>query len=155
MWELDHKEGSAPKNWCFWAVMLEKTPESPLDFKEIKPVNPKGNRSWIFIRRTDAEAEALMLWPPDMKNWLIGKDADAGKDWRQEEKGTTEDEMVGWHHWLSGHEFEQAPGDSEGQGSLACCGPWGCKESDTEWLNNSKSKRNQKQKRDLKRKVLC
>ena len=155
MWELDHKEGSAPKNWCFWAVMLEKTPESPLDFKEIKPVNPKGNRSWIFIRRTDAEAEALMLWPPDMKNWLIGKDADAGKDWRQQEKGMTEDEMVGWHHWLSGHEFEQAPGDSEGQGSLACCSPWGCKESDTEWLNNSKSKRNQKQKRDLKRKVLC
>ena len=155
MWELDHKEGSAPKNWCFWAVMLEKTPESPLDFKEIKPVNPKGNRSWIFIRRTDAEAEAPMLWPPDVKNWLIGKDADAGKDWRQEEKGTTEDEMVGWHHWVSGHEFEQAPGDSEGQGSLACCSPWGCKESDTEWLNNSKSKRNQKQKRDLKRKVLC
>ena len=93
--------------------------------------NPKGNQSWISTGRTDAEAEAPILWPPDGKNWLIGKDSDAGKDWKQEEKGTTEDEMVGWHHWLHGHEFEHALGDSEGQGSLACCTPWGCKESDT------------------------
>ena len=98
MWELDHKESWAPKNWCFWTVVLEKTPESLLDYKEIKPVNPKGNQSWIFIGRTDAEA--LILWPPNSKNWLIGKDPDAGKDWRWEEKGTTEDEMVGWHHQL-------------------------------------------------------
>ena len=107
MWELDYKESWAPKNWYFWNVVLEKTLESPLDSKVIKPVHPKGNHSWIFIGRTDAEAEALMLWPPDAKNWLIGKDPDAGKDWRQEEKGKTEDEMVGWHHWLNGHEFEQ------------------------------------------------
>ena len=104
--ELDHKEGWMPKNWCFWTVMLEKTPESPLDCKEIQPVNPKGNWSWIFIGRTEAEAETPILWPPDAKNWLIGKDPDdAGKDWKQEEKGMTEDEMVGWHHWLNGHEF--------------------------------------------------
>ena len=109
---------------------------SPLNCKEIKPVNHKGDQSWIFIGRTDAEAEAPILWPPDMKNWFIGKDPDAGKDWRQEEKGMTEDEMVGWHHWLNGHEFEQALGVSDGQGSLACCSPWDCKESDTtEWLN--------------------
>ena len=116
--------------------MLEKTLESPLDCKEIKPVNPKGNQSWIFIRRTDAEAETPILWLPDAKNWLIGKDPDAGKDWRQEEKGMMEDEMVGWHHWLDGHEFEQAPGVGDGQGSLACCSPWDHKESDmTERLN--------------------
>jgi len=108
---------------------------TPRDCK-IKPVSPKGNQSWIFIGWTDAEAEAPILWPPDEKNWLIGKDPDAGKDWRQEEKGMTEDEMVGWHHWLEGHEFEQAPGVGDGQGSLACCSPWGCKELDmTEWLN--------------------
>ena len=101
-------------------MVLEKTLESPLDCKEIKPVNPKGNQPWIFIGRTDAEAEPPILWPKDVKNWLIGKDPDAGKDWRQEEKGTTEDEMVGWHHWLDGHEFEQSPGVGEGQGSLAC-----------------------------------
>ena len=106
MWELDHKESWALKNWCFWTVVLEKTLESPLGCKEIKPINPKGNQSWIFIGRTDAEAEALILWPPDGKNWLIGKDPDAGKDWRWEEKGTTEDEMVGWHPWLNGHESE-------------------------------------------------
>ena len=106
MWELDHKESWAPKNWGFWTVVLEKTLESPLDCKQIKPVHPKGNQSWIVIGRTDAEAEASGLWP-DAKNWLIGKDSDAGKDWRQEEKGTTEDEMVGWHHRLNGHEFEQ------------------------------------------------
>ena len=116
--------------------LFEKTLESPLDRKEIKPVNPKGNQSWIFIGRTDAEAEAPILWPPDKKNGLTGKDSDAGKDWRQEEKGLTEDEMVGWHHWLNGHELEQAPGVSDGQGSLVCCSPWGHKESDTtEWPN--------------------
>ena len=112
--ELNHKEGWAPKNWCFWTVVLEKTLENPLDCKEIKPVHPKGNEPWIFIRRTDAEAEALTLWPPDVKSQLIRKDPDGGKYWRQEEKGMTEDEMVGWHHWLNGHEFEQAPGNGKG-----------------------------------------
>ena len=115
MWELDHKEGWAPKNWCFWTVVLEKTLEGPLNCKEIQPVNPKGNQPWIFIGRTDAEAEAPILWPPDAKSWLTGKDPDAGKDRRQEEKGTTEDEMVGWHHQLNGHEFEQALGVGEGK----------------------------------------
>ena len=110
MWVLDHKESWVPKNWCFWAVMLEKTLRSPLDCKEIKPVNPKGNESWIFIGRTDVEAEAPILWPPDSKNWLVGKDPDAGEDWRWEEKGTTEDEIGGWYHWLSGREFEQTLG---------------------------------------------
>ena len=105
-WELDYKESWERKNWWFWTVVLEKTLESPLDCEEIQPVHPKGDQSWIFIGRTDAEDEAPILWPPDMKNWLIGKDPDAGKDWRQEEKGTTEDEMVGWHHQLNGHEFE-------------------------------------------------
>ena len=105
MWELDNKESWAPKNWCFWTVVLEKPLESPLDCKEIQPVHPKGNKSWIFIGRTDAVAETLILWPPDTKSWLIGRDPDAGKDWGQEEKGTTEDEMAGWHHWLDGHEF--------------------------------------------------
>ena len=124
MWELDYKESWAPKNWCFWTVVLEKTLESPLDSKEIQSVNPKGNQSWLFIGRTDVEAEPPILWPPDVNNWLIWKDPDAGKDWRQEEKGTTEDDMVGWHHRLNGHEFEQIPGDSEGQGSLACYSPW-------------------------------
>ena len=104
--ELDYKESWAPKNWCFWTVVLEKTLESPLDCKEIQPVHHKGNQSWIFIGRKDAEAEASILWPPDSKNQLIGKDPDAGKDQRWEEKGTTEDEMIGWHHWLNGHEFE-------------------------------------------------
>ena len=126
---LGYKESWAPKNWCFWAVVLEETLESPLDCKEIKPVNPKGNQPWIFIVRTDAEA--LLLLPPDAKSWFMGKDPDAGKDWRQAEKGTTVDEMVGWHHWLYGHEFEQAPGVGDGQGGLMCCSPWGCKESDT------------------------
>ena len=116
--------------------MLEKTLENPLDFKEIQPVHPKGNQSWIFIGRTDAAAETPILWPPDAKNWLIWKDPGAGKDWRQEEKRTTEDEMVGWYHQLNGHEFEQAPEVGEGQGGLVCCGPWGRKGSDTtEWLN--------------------
>ena len=106
MWEWDYKESWALKNWCFWTVMLEKTLESPLDYKEIQPVHPKGNQSWIFIGRTDVEAETPILWPPNVKNWLIWKDPDAGKDWRQEEKGMTEDEMVAWHHWLNGCEFE-------------------------------------------------
>ena len=109
MWELDYKESWAPKNWCFWTVVLEKTLESPLDCKEIQPVHPKGNQSWVLIGRTDVEAETPILWPPDVKSWLIWKDSDAGKDWRQEEKGMTEDEMVGWHHQLDGHEFEWAP----------------------------------------------
>ena len=122
MWQLDHKESWAPKNCCFLTVVLEKTFESPLDCKEIKPVHPNGNQSWIFIRRTDAEAETPILWPPDVKNWLIRKDPDAGKDWRWE-KGATEDEMVGWHHQLNGLEFEHTLGDSEGQGSLVCCSP--------------------------------
>ena len=112
------------KNWCFWPVVLEKTLESPLDCKEIQPVNPKGNQSWRFIGRTDAKAETPIRWPPDVKNWLTEKDPDAGKDWRQEEKEETEDEIVGWHHWLNWHEFE-------GQGRLACCSPRSCKESDT------------------------
>ena len=137
MWELDYKESWVPKNWWFWTVMLEKTLESPLDSKKIKPVSPKGNQSWIFIGRTDAKTP--ILWPPDVKNWLIGKDSDAGKDWRQEEKGTTEAEMVGWHHRLNGPEFEQTWVDSEGQRSLVCCSSWGRKESDTTWwLNNNK-----------------
>ena len=122
------------RSWCFWTVLLKKTLESPLDCKEIQPVHPKGNQSWVFIGRTDAEAEAPILWPSNAKSQLIGKDPDAGKDWGEEEKGVTEDRMVAWHHWLSGHEFEQALGDDEGQGSLACCGPWDCKESDmAEW----------------------
>ena len=105
MWELDYKESWALKNWCFWTVVLENTLESPLDCKEIQPVHPKGDQSWVFIGRTDVQAETPILWPPDAKNWLIWKDLDAGQDWRQEEKGTIEDEMVGWHHWLNGHEF--------------------------------------------------
>ena len=106
MWELDCEKSWALKNWCLWTVVLEKTLESPLDYKEIQPVHPKGKQSWIFTERADAEAKTPKLWPPDMKNWLTGKDPDAGKDWRQEEKGMTEDEMVGWHHRLNGHEFE-------------------------------------------------
>ena len=135
MWELDYKDSWAPKNWCFWTVVLEKTLEGSLDCKVIQPVNPKGNQSWIFIGRTDVEAETPVLWPPDAKNWLIWKDPDSGKDWRQE-KGMTEDEMVEWHHRLHGHEFEQAPEVGDWQGSLECCSPWGPKESDmTERLN--------------------
>ena len=129
MWELDYKEGWALKNWCFQTVVLEKTLESPLDCK-IKPVNPKGNQYWLIIERTDAKAEAPILWPPHAKSRLIGKDPDAGKDWGQEEKGATEGEMIGWHHWLSGHEYGQTQGHSDGQRSLACCSSWGCKESD-------------------------
>ena len=117
-------------------MVLAKTLESPLDCKEIQPVHPKGDQSWVFIGRTDVEAETPILWPPDVKSWLIGKDLDAGKDWGQDEKGTTEDEMVGWHHQLDGHEFGWTPGVGDGQGGLACCGSWGHKESDmTELLN--------------------
>ena len=135
-WELDYKESWAPKKWCFWTMMLEKTLESPLDCKEIQQVHPKGNQSWIFTGRADAEAETPILWPPDVKIWLLGKDPDAGKDRRQDETGTKEDEMVGWHHRLNGYEFELTPGVGDGQGGLLCCSPWGCKELDTtEWLN--------------------
>ena len=134
MWELDYKEGWASKNWCFWTVVLEKTLESPLDCKEIKSTNPKGNQFWIFFGRTDAEAEAPILWVPEAKSRLIRKDPDAEKDGRQEEKRVTEEEMVGW---FDRHEFEQAPRSGEGQGSLACCSPWSHQESDTtERLNN-------------------
>ena len=135
MWELDYKESWIPKNWCFWTVMLEKLLESPLDCKEIQPDHSKGNQSWIFIGRTDAEAETPIPWPPHTKSWLIGKDSDAGRDWEQE-KGTTEDEMAGWHHWLDGCESEWTPGVGDGQGGLACGNSWGRKESDTtEQLN--------------------
>ena len=144
-WELDCKESWVPKNWYFWTMVLEKTLESPLDFKEIKPVNLKGNRSWIFIGRTDAEAETPILGPPDTKNWLLGKDPDAGKDWRQEEKGMTEDEMVGWDHRLNEHEFEQALVVSDGQGSLGYCSPWGCKSDMTERLNWTGLNQNKKE----------
>ena len=128
--ELDCEEGWAPKNWCFWTVVLGKTLESPLDCKEIQPVHPKGNQSWVFSGRTDVEAETPVLWPPDVKSWLIGKDSDAGRDWGQEEKGVTEDEMAGWHHWLDGHESEWTPGVGDGQWGQECCDSWGCKESD-------------------------
>ena len=130
MWELDCEEGWAPKHWCFWTVVLEKTLESPFDCKEIQLIHPKGNQSWIFIRRTDAEAETLVLWPHDVKSWLIWKAPDAGKDWRREEKGTTKDEMVRWHHRHDGHGFGWAPGVGDRQGGLACCGSRGRKESD-------------------------
>ena len=125
------EESWVPKNWCFWTVVLEKTLESPLDCKEIQPVHPKGDQSRVFIGRTDVEAETPILWPPDAKSWLIWKDPDAGKDWGQEEKGTTEDEMFGGYHLLNGHEFEKILGDGKGQGSLMCSNPWGPKESNT------------------------
>ena len=131
IWELDQKESWAPKNWCFWTVVLEKTLEGPLDYKEIQPVHPKGNQSWIFIGRTNAEAETPILWPPDTKNWLIWKGPDAEKDWRKEEKGMTEDEMAGWDHRLNTHEFGWTPRVGDGQGGLACCSSWGHKELDT------------------------
>ena len=138
MWELDYKKSWKPKSWCFWTVVLEKTLESPLDSKEIQSVHPKGNQSWIFTGRTDAEAETPMLWPLDMKNWLIGKDPDAGKDWRREENGDDKDEMAGWHHRLNGHEFEQAPGVGWWTGKPGLLQSMGSKESDTsEWLNRT------------------
>ena len=136
MWELDCEESWALKNWCFWTVVLEKTLERPLDCKEIQPVHPKGDQSWVFIGRTDVEAETPILWPSDVKSWLTGKDTDAGRDWGQEEKGTTEDEMAGWHHWLDGHESEWIPGVGDGLGGLACYDSRVHKESDmTEQLN--------------------
>ena len=125
MWELDCEESWTLKKWCFWTVMLEKPLESPLDCKEMQPVNPKGNQPWVFIGRTDAEAEYPVFWPPNAKSRLVWKDPEIGKDWRQEEKGTTKDEIVGGHHGLNGYEFEQAPGVHNGQGSLVCCSPWG------------------------------
>ena len=136
MWELDFEESWAPKNWCFWTVVLEKTLTSPLDCKEIQPVHSKVDQSWVFIGRTDAEAETPVLCPPHAKSWLIGKDSDAGRDWGQKEKGTTEDEMAQWHHWLNGRESEWTLGVGDGQGGLACSNSWGRKESDrTERLN--------------------
>ena len=129
--ELDCEESWAPKNWCFWTVVLEKTLESPLDCKEIQPVPSKGNQPWVFIGRTDPKAETPILWPPHAKSWLIGKDPEAGRDWGQEEKGMTEDEMAGWHHRLDGHESEWTPAVGDGQGGLACCSSCGCKELDT------------------------
>ena len=131
MWELDYKESWAPKNWYFWTVVLDKTLESTLDCKEIQPVDPKGDQSWVFIGRTDVEAETPILWPPDVKSQLTGKDPDARKEWGQKEKGATEDEIVGWHHWHSGHGFRWTLGVDDGQGGLACCISWGRKESDT------------------------
>ena len=142
MWELDNTEGWLQKNWCLQIVKPEKTLESSLDGQEIKPVNPEGNQPWIFIGKSNAKAEAPILWPLDAKNRLIGKDTDVGKGWRQKEKGAKEDEMVTWHHWFNGREFEQILGNSEGQGSLACNSPWGCKESDTTYqLNNNNKKK--------------
>ena len=146
MWELNQKEDWALKNWCFQTVVLEKTLESPLDCKEIQPVNAKGNPSWIFIGRTDAEAEAPVVWPPDAKSWLTEKEADAGKDCWQKEKDATEDEMVRWYHWLNRHEFEQTPGDSEGQDSLVCCSLWGCK--DLTWQQNNNNSKGSSSLRD-------
>ena len=135
MWELDCEEGWVPKNWCFWTVVLEKTLENPLDCKEIQPVHSE-DQLWDFFGRNDAKAETPVLWPPHAKSWVIGKDSDAGRDWGQEEKGTIEDEMAGWHHWFDGRESEWTPGDGDGQGGLACCDSWGRKESDTtEQLN--------------------
>ena len=121
----------ALKNWCFWTVVLEKTLESPLDCKEIQPVYSKGDQPWVLFGRNDAKAETPVHWTPHAKSWLIGKDSDAGRDWGQEERGMTEDEMAGWHHWLDGHESEWTPGIGDGQGGLACCDSWGHKESDT------------------------
>ena len=138
IWELDYKESWAMKTWCFWTVVLEKTPENPLDSKEIKLVNPKGNQPWILIGRTNAEAETPVLWPLDVKSQLIGKDPNTGKEWGQEKKGVTADEMIGWDNRLNGHEFKHTLGDGEGQVSLACCTLWDCNESDTtEWLNKN------------------
>ena len=134
--KMDCKESGAQRNWCFWTVLLEKTFESRLDCKEIQTIHPKGDPSWVFTGRSNVEAETPILWPPDTKSWLIWKEPDAGKGWGQEEKRTTEGEMVGRHHWLNGHEFGWTPGVSDGQGGLACCRTWGCKELDTtEWLN--------------------
>ena len=138
MWELDCEESWVPKNLCFWTVVLERTLESPLDCKEIQAVHPKADQSWVFIARTDAEAKTPILWPPDVKSWLIWKDPDAGKDWGQEEKGMTEDDMVVWHHWFNGPGFGWTQGVGDGQGGLTWCSSWGRKESyTTEWLNGT------------------
>ena len=131
MWELDCEEGWAPKNWCFWTAVLGKTLESPLDCREIQPGHSEGDQPWDFFGRSDAKAETPVVWPRHAKGWLIGKDSDAGRDWRQKEKGTTEDEMAGWHHWLDGRESGWTPGVGDGQGGLACCVSWGRKESAT------------------------
>ena len=131
MWELDCEEDWALKNWCFWTVVLEKTLESPLDCKEIQPIHSEGDQPWDFCGRNDAKAETPVLWPPHVKSWLIGKDSNAGRDWGQEEKGMTEDEMPGWHHWLDGRESEWTPGVGDGQGGLACCNSWGRRKLDT------------------------
>ena len=140
LWEMYHKEGRAPKKWCLWTVVLEKTLESPSDSKGIKLVNLKRNQPWIFSRRTDAEAEAPVFWSSDANSWLIGEVPDAGKDWGQKKKRVSENEIAGWHHWCNGHELGQTSGGSERQGGLACCSPWGCKELDTTgWPNNSNS----------------
>ena len=158
MSELDYIESWVLKNWCFWTLVLEKILESPLECKEIQPVHPKGNQSWLFIGRTDAEAETPILWPTDAKNWLIGKDPDVGKDWMWEEKGRTEDEMVGWHHWLNGHEFEQALGVGDEQESLMCCRPWGSQRVRHDWateLNWSNSQKNFFFKSPLPQLPLC
>ena len=155
MWELDCEESWAPKNWCFWTVVLEKTLDSPLDFKEIQPVHSEGNQPWDFFGRNDAKAETPVLWPRHAKSWLIGKDSDAGRDLGQEEKGMTEDEMAGWYHWLDGRESEWTPGVGDGQGALACCDSWGRKELDTtEWLNQS-TKVNIMAIENSRLKILC
>ena len=137
MWELDHNRKLSTKNWWFLTVVLEKTLESPLNYKEIQPVHPKGNQSWIFIGRTDAEVETPILRWTDMNNWLIWKNPDAGKDWRREEKLMIEDEMVGWHHWLNEHEFEQTLGVGDGQGGLACCDSWRQGSRPSPWKRNT------------------
>ena len=135
MWELDYEESWVPKSWNFWTVVLEKTLESPLDCKEIQPVHPKGDQSWVFIGRTDAKAETLVLWPPHARSWLIGKDSDAGRDWGQDKKGTTEDEMAGSHHWLEWHEFEWTPVVGDGQRGLACLQFMGSQRVGHDWVN--------------------
>ena len=134
LWELDYKESWVLKNWCFWTVVLERTLESPLDCKEIQPVHSKGVWPWVFFGRNYAKAQTPIFWPPNVKSWLIWKDPDVGKNWRQEEKGTTEDEMAGWHHQLNGHEFEHAPGFGDGQGRLVCCSPWGSQRVGHNWV---------------------
>ena len=138
MWELDYKESWAPKKRFFWTMVLEKTLESPLDCKEIQPVHPKGDQSWVFIGRTDVEAETPIIWPPHAKSWLIGKDSDAGRDWGQEEKWMTKDEMAGWHHGLDGRKSKWTPGDGDGQGGLACCDSWGRQRVGHDWVTELK-----------------
>ena len=154
MWELEYKQSWVPKYLMLLNCGVGEDPWESLDCKEIQPVNPKGNQSWIFIRRAKAEAEAPTLWPPDVKNWLLGKDPDAGKAWGQEEKGMTENEMVGWHHWLNGHEFGQAPGIGDGRGGLVCCRPWVIK-SQTQLSNRTDWKSLQMASASIKLKDTC